>query len=269
MQLALEALDSIGAGGVIVTGIPGEYYDITFSGAKSNANFITQAFYSDDVFSVNNSTTAKPGKTADIDFATFALRDALANNTSAGLELEIELTEGGKRTTVVLSPCTVSEELIDADAFSPTVGYPSFIFQALTAAATNATTSLVAITALNWTAQANSEYLVEWNLFLYNVSDADFDGQITAPAGATIYGKWVVCNQSELKYQPEDLLLSSRENFALLDVDTISQSNQKAYIKTGSTAGTVSFSFAKNVIAITGYANEIQEGSWVRVEKIA
>ena len=114
VQAALEALDSIGAGGVIVTGIPGEYYDITFSGPKGYV-----PWSSESPLTVQNSTTAKPGKTADVNFATFALRDLVGNNPSVDLDLEIEITESGARSTVVLGGCTVSEELIDADSFSP------------------------------------------------------------------------------------------------------------------------------------------------------
>lgn len=261
VQAALESLDSIGAGGVIVSGLQGSYYDITFNGQKGYAV--------QPDFTVQSSLVAKKGKTADIDFSTFALRDLLGNETSVDLELEIELTEGGKRSTVVLSGCTVDEELIDADAFSPTVGYPSFIFQALTAAATNATTSLVAITGLNWTAQANSQYLVEWNLFLYNQADADFKGQVSVPTGANIYGKWIICDQENLRYRPDESDLSAEESFGLLNNDEQAASNQKAYITTGATAGTVSFKFTKNVAGITATANEIMTGSWVRVEKVS
>jgi hypothetical protein len=111
VQAALQALDSIGAGGVIVTGIAGQFYDIAFSGAKGLAD--------QPELTVQNSTTAKPGKTADVNFATFALRDLLGNNPSVDLDLEIEITESGARSTVVLGGCSVSEELIDADSFSP------------------------------------------------------------------------------------------------------------------------------------------------------
>jgi hypothetical protein len=114
VQAALEALDSIGAGGVIVTGIPGEYYDITFSGPKGYVGWSN-----DSPLTVQNSTTAKPGKTADVNFATFALRDLIGNQPSVDLDLEIEITESGARSTVVLGGCSVSEELIDADSFSP------------------------------------------------------------------------------------------------------------------------------------------------------
>jgi hypothetical protein len=111
VQAALQALDSIGAGGVIVTGIQGEYFDITFSGAKGYADQPTLA--------IQNGTTAKPGKTADVNFATFALRDLLGNSAAVDLDLELELTESGTRQTVILQACSVAEELIDADSFSP------------------------------------------------------------------------------------------------------------------------------------------------------
>jgi hypothetical protein len=111
VQAALQALDSIGSGGVVVTGIPGEYFDITFSGAKGYAD--------QPQFTVENGTTAKPGKTADVNFATFALRDLLGNSAAVDLDLELELTESGTRQTVILQPCSVAEELIDADSFSP------------------------------------------------------------------------------------------------------------------------------------------------------
>jgi hypothetical protein len=114
VQAALQALDSIGAGGVIVTGVAGDFYDITFSGAKGYV-----AWSSEIPLLVQNSTTAKPGKTADVNFATFALRDLLGNNAAVDLDLELELTESGTRQTVILQACSVAEELIDADSFSP------------------------------------------------------------------------------------------------------------------------------------------------------
>ena len=111
VQAALQALDSIGAGGVNVTGIPGEYFDIEFSGAKG---------YSDQpTLTIQSGLSAKPGKTADVNFSTFALRDLVGNNSAVDLDLELELTDSGTRQTVILSGCTVAEELIDANAFSP------------------------------------------------------------------------------------------------------------------------------------------------------
>jgi hypothetical protein len=119
VQAALQALDSIGAGGVIVTGIQGEYFDITFSGAKGQSGANSGADTAVVQLSVQNGTTAKPGKTADVNFATFALRDLLGNNPAVDLDLELELTESGTRQTVILQACSVAEELIDADSFSP------------------------------------------------------------------------------------------------------------------------------------------------------
>jgi hypothetical protein len=128
VQSALQALDSIGSGGVIVTGIPGEYFDITFSGAKGYAD--------QPQLTVENGTTAKPGKTADVNFATFALRDLLGNSPAVDLDLELELTESGARQTVILQPCSVAEELIDADSFSPV---PQFSLPINTVATTSYT----------------------------------------------------------------------------------------------------------------------------------
>jgi hypothetical protein len=258
VQSALQALDSIGSGGVIVTGILGEYFDLTFSGAKGYA-------YQQQL-TVENGTTAKPGKSADVNFATFALRDLLGNNPSVDLDLELELTESGTRQTVILQACSVAEELIDADSFSPTSGYPSYIFQALTAAATNATTSLVAITGLNWTAQANSEYLAEWNLIATDIGEG-IDGKITAPTGGTVYGLWNVIVGDPGQYNSIPSNLNSKTEFVSVSDNDPRAIGQKAYIKTGLTSGPVLFEFALGGDA-GGDSTTIQAGSWVRVEKV-
>jgi hypothetical protein len=120
VQAALQALDSIGAGNVFVSGIQGDFYDITFTGTKGFSGYIDgDAYTSLTSFQITNGTTAKPGKTADVNFATFALRDLLGNSAAVDLDLELELTESGTRQTVILQPCSVAEELIDADSFSP------------------------------------------------------------------------------------------------------------------------------------------------------
>jgi len=108
---ALQAFDSIGAGGVSVAGIDGEFADITFSGNKG--------FCDQPTITIQSGLTAKPGKTADVNFSTFALRDLIGSSNAVDLDLEIELTDSGTRQTVVLSGCSISEELIDANAFSP------------------------------------------------------------------------------------------------------------------------------------------------------
>jgi hypothetical protein len=261
VQVALQSLDSIQSGGVLVDGIYGEFYDFAFAGSKGYADQPT--------ITIAHGLTARPGKTADVNFATFALRDLVGSSNAVDLDLEIELTDSGTRQTVILSGCSVSEELIDANAFSPVVGYPSYIFQAMTAAATNATTSFVAITALNWTAQANSEYLVEYNLLVSDSANASHQGQITAPTGSNIYGKWITCDRTNSRYSPSSTNLSTTAQFTVMTPGQTASSNQRAYLGTGSTAGTVSFQFAKNVAGITATANEISSGSWVRVEKIS
>jgi hypothetical protein len=38
VQAALQALDSIGSDGMLVFGIPGQFFDLTFSGAKNFAD---------------------------------------------------------------------------------------------------------------------------------------------------------------------------------------------------------------------------------------
>jgi hypothetical protein len=131
VQAALQSLDSIGAGGVIVTGIQGEYFDIAFSGAKGYAD--------QPALTIQNVTTAKLGKTANVNFSTFALRDLLGNSTAVDLDLELELTESGTRQTVILQSCSVAEELIDADSFSPV---PQFNLPINTVATTSYTLAL-------------------------------------------------------------------------------------------------------------------------------
>jgi hypothetical protein len=256
VQAALQALDSIGFGGVIVTGIAGQFYDVTFSGAKGLTN--------QPQLTVQNSTTAKPGKTANVNFSTFALRDLVGNSPSVDLDLELEITESGARSTVVLGGCSVSEELIDADSFSPTSGYPSYIFQALTNAATNATTSLVAITGLNWTAQANSEYLVEWMPVIENNEALVISGQVSIPTGSTIYGKWNKTNIESGYFSPTGTNLTDAEEVFL--GAGVAQIPVKGYLKTGISSGPVSFKFS-NDSAVTS-ATIVQTGSWVRIEKV-
>jgi hypothetical protein len=133
----LQSLDSIGAGGIIATGIPGEYFDLTFSGPKGYVPYSLNDLGGE--IAIDHNLSAKPGKTADVNFATFALRDLVGNNSAVDLDLEIELTEGGTRQTVILSGCTVAEELIDANAFSPV---PQFSLPINTVAVTAYTLAL-------------------------------------------------------------------------------------------------------------------------------
>jgi hypothetical protein len=110
LQEALSALDSIGLGNVTVGGIQNSYYDVTFIGDKGFTDLPT--------LQVQSGLTAAPGKTAAVDFNTFGVRDLLLNATSVTTEIEIELTTGGERSTIILQPCTLTEELISQGGLS-------------------------------------------------------------------------------------------------------------------------------------------------------
>ena len=104
LQSALQALDSVGAGNATVSGIQGNYYDVTFGGSKGFADL--------PALQVQSGLSAAGGKTASVNFSTFGVRDYLLNATSATADLEIELTESGERNTIILQSCTLTEELI-------------------------------------------------------------------------------------------------------------------------------------------------------------
>jgi hypothetical protein len=109
-ELALQSLNSIGANNVTVSGIQGKYFDLTFGGAKGFTDLPT--------LQVQSGLSATPGKTAAVDFNTFGVRDLLLNATSVTTEIEIELTTGGERSTIILQPCTLTEELISQGGLS-------------------------------------------------------------------------------------------------------------------------------------------------------
>ena len=110
LQIALQSLDSIGANNLTVSGIQGSYYDITFGGDKGFTDLPT--------LQVQSGLSATPGKTASVDFNTFGVRDLLLNATSVTTEIEVELTTAGERSTIILQPCTLTEELISQGGLS-------------------------------------------------------------------------------------------------------------------------------------------------------
>jgi hypothetical protein len=176
---ALQAFDSIGAGGVSVSGIDGEYFDITFSGNKG--------FCDQPTMTIQSGLTAKPGKTAEVNFATFALRDLVGSDNAVDLDLEIELTDSGTRQTVILSGCAVSEELIDANAFSPVPQFSlpinSVAVTAYTLALSDAQSLLSATTGMTITVPSLAWPTGAQILLLRNTSGTV---AITAGAGVTI-----------------------------------------------------------------------------------
>jgi hypothetical protein len=176
---ALQSFDSIGAGGVSVAGIDGEFADITFSGGKG--------FCDQPTITIQSGLTAKPGKTADVNFSTFALRDLVGSSNAVDLDLEIELTDSGTRQTVILSGCSVSEELIDANAFSPVPQFSlpinSVATTAYTLALSDAQSLLSATTGMTITVPSLAWPTGSQILLLRNTSGTV---AITAGAGVTI-----------------------------------------------------------------------------------
>jgi hypothetical protein len=126
VQAALEAIDNVGAGNVSVSGIAGEFYEIAFVGDLGLTDF-------DDVVVETSALRAAPGKTAEINFATFELADLLDGAESAEANLEIEFSESGSVETLVSQVVEVREELIQTGALTP-VGLGNY----LTAAQVNA-----------------------------------------------------------------------------------------------------------------------------------
>jgi len=110
LQAALQALDSIGANNLTVSGIQGSYFDLTFGGDKGFTDLPT--------LQVQSGLSATPGKTAAVDFNTFGVRDLLLNATSVTTEIEVELTTAGERSTIILQSCTLTEELISQGGLS-------------------------------------------------------------------------------------------------------------------------------------------------------
>jgi hypothetical protein len=192
VQVALQDLDSIESGGVLVDGIYGEFYDITFAGGKGYADQPT--------LTIAHGLTAKPGKTADVNFATFALRDLVGSSNAVDLDLEIELTDSGTRQTVILSGCSVSEELIDANAFSPVPQFSlpinSVAISAYTLALSDAYGLINATTGMTITVPPNSTaaFATGSKVLLYRSAVSGV--AITAGAGVTINAAGAASNLS-------------------------------------------------------------------------
>jgi len=110
LQIALQSLENIGANNLTVSGIQNSYFDLTFGGDKGFTDLPT--------LEVQSGLTAAPGKTAAVDFNTFGVRDLLLNATSVTTEIEVELTTGGERSTIILQSCTLTEELISQGGLS-------------------------------------------------------------------------------------------------------------------------------------------------------
>ena len=207
---ALQALDSIGVGGVSVAGIDGEFADITFSGGKG--------FCDQPTITIAHGLTAKPGKTADVNFATFALRDLVGNSNAVELDLEIELTESGTRQTVIQSGCSISEELIDANAFSPVPQFQlpinSVAVTAYTLALSDAGGLINATTGMTITVPPNSTaaFATGSQVLLYRSAVSGV--AITAGVGVTVNAAGSASNISS-RYSVASLMKLSTDNWVL------------------------------------------------------
>jgi hypothetical protein len=207
---ALQAFDSIGTGGVSVAGINGEFADITFSGAKG--------FCDQPTITIQSGLTAKPGKTADVNFSTFALRDLVGSDNAVDLDLEIELTDSGTRQTVILSGCAVSEELIDANAFSPVPQFSlpinSVATTAYTLALSDAYGLINATTGMTITVPPNSTaaFATGSQVLLYRSAVSGV--AITAGAGVTINAAGAASNLSS-QHSVASLMKLGTDNWVL------------------------------------------------------
>jgi hypothetical protein len=207
---ALQAFDSIGAGGVSVAGIDGEFADITFSGGKG--------FCDQPTLTIQSGLTAKPGKTADVNFSTFALRDLVGSDNAVNLDLEIELTDSGTRQTVILSGCAVSEELIDANAFSPVPQFSlpinSVAVTAYTLALSDAYGLINATTGMTITVPPNSTaaFATGSQVLLYRSAVSGV--AITAGAGVTINAAGAASNLSS-QHSVASLMKLGTDNWVL------------------------------------------------------
>jgi len=109
IQSALFALDSIGSNNVSVESL-NDFFNVTFINRKSAFDM--------PLMQATSGLLANPAKTASVNFNTFGVRDYLENSTSVAADIEIELTTGGERNTIILQPCTLAEELISQGGIS-------------------------------------------------------------------------------------------------------------------------------------------------------
>jgi hypothetical protein len=199
-----------GSGGVSVNGIAGSFYNIVFGGNKG--------FCDQPQITIAHSLTAKPGKTADVNFATFALRDLVGSSDAVNLDMEIELTESGSRQTVVLSECSVSEELIDANAFSPVPQFQlpinSVAVTAYTLALSDAYGLINATTGMTITVPPNSTAAFATGSQVLLSRSAVSGVAITAGAGVTINAAGAASNLSS-QHSVASLMKLGTDNWVL------------------------------------------------------
>jgi hypothetical protein len=110
-QSSLEAVPSIGAGNVSVVATPGREYRLGYQNAKGQVSLPAPTI----------STALQPvfGKTANINFNTVELANAISASASIAAVLEVEATESGKVETFAQVPVTLRNDIIASGTPTP------------------------------------------------------------------------------------------------------------------------------------------------------
>lgn len=114
VQEALEALSQVGFGNVDVTGTAGKEYRFSFKNSKGQAAL--------PLMTVAHALTPVYGKSANVNFNTVSLLNAISASASIDGTLEIEITRSGSVETVLQVPVTLRNDLISSgspSALSP------------------------------------------------------------------------------------------------------------------------------------------------------
>lgn len=112
LQSALESMLCIGSGNIGVTGTIGERFTLSFTGEKALANF-------PDVTTTLTGVAGAPGKTATVNYSTYAARDLLGDEASVAMTNEIKLSESGSTDTVLQQTVVITKELIRSGTMAP------------------------------------------------------------------------------------------------------------------------------------------------------
>lgn len=118
VQQALEALSQVGAGNVDVTGTAGKEYRFSFKNNKGQSAL--------PLMTVAHALTPVYGKSANVNFNTISLVNAISASASIQGTLEIEVTRSGSVETVLQVPVTLRNDLISSG--SPSALSPSNSF---------------------------------------------------------------------------------------------------------------------------------------------
>jgi hypothetical protein len=256
VKAALEALTVVGTGNVYVTGIPGEYYQVSFQSQKKLANFPAMTVDAAGVL-------APTGKTGELNLATFQLADLLAEGANT-LSLEIQLIEGGINDTIISQDVTVSADLIDAATLSPvTAPVTQFSMKASDQSVTSST-DLVDCTGLTLPVAANSSYLFSMAIHCGGVFSVRT--KIIAPSGSTVLGSWNYVLSTNDGFLRASNIPVTTESEITNDADFF-YLGQYFTVSTGATAGSVNLQFTQGTSNAT--ASTIKAGSWIKAERVA